>query len=101
MSELEVRDLTVEFDSGGYKVRPLDNLSFDADDGELTRTQKVRRRFIAERYAPLVEGLYNGATEASISAEIVFEDGRKTRLEGKSRIYDMTPHPVVARSFAA
>ena len=49
----------------------------DADDGELTRTQKVRRRFIAERYAPLVDGLYNGATEASISAEIVFEDGRK------------------------
>ncbi|MGO9455932.1 MAG: ATP-binding cassette domain-containing protein [Acidimicrobiales bacterium] len=35
MSELEVRDLTVEFDSGGYKVRPLDGLSFDADDGEL------------------------------------------------------------------
>ena len=33
----------------------------DADDGELTRTQKVRRRFIAERYAPLVEGLYDGA----------------------------------------
>jgi putative ABC transport system ATP-binding protein len=35
MSELEVRDLTVEFDSGGYKVRPLDDLSFDAEDGEL------------------------------------------------------------------
>ena len=33
----------------------------DADDGELTRTQKVRRRFIAERYAPLVEGLYSDA----------------------------------------
>ena len=35
MAELEVRDLTVEFDSGGYMVRPLDHLSFDADDGEL------------------------------------------------------------------
>ncbi len=33
----------------------------DADDGELTRTQKVRRRFIAERYAPLIDGLYGGA----------------------------------------
>jgi long-chain acyl-CoA synthetase len=73
----------------------------DADDGELTRTQKVRRRFIAERYAPLVEGLYSGATEAAISAEIVFEDGRKTRLEGKSRIFDMTPHPVFSRNVAA
>jgi putative ABC transport system ATP-binding protein len=35
MAELEVRDLTAEFDSGGYVVRPLDHLSFDADDGEL------------------------------------------------------------------
>lgn len=35
MSELEVRELTVEFDSGGYRVRPLDDLSFDAEDGEL------------------------------------------------------------------
>jgi putative ABC transport system ATP-binding protein len=35
MAELEVRALTVEFDSGGYLVRPLDHLSFDADDGEL------------------------------------------------------------------
>ena len=61
----------------------------DADDGELTRTQKVRRRFIAERYAPLVEGLYSDAREASISAEITFEDGRKGRLEGRSRIHDV------------
>ena len=60
----------------------------DADDGELTRTQKVKRRFIAERYAPLVEGLYNGALEAAISAEIVYEDGRKGRLEGRSAIHD-------------
>ena len=35
MGTLEVRDLTVEFDSGGYRVRPLDNLSIDAEDGEL------------------------------------------------------------------
>ena len=35
MGELEVRDLTVEFDSGGYRVRPLDKLSIDAEDGEL------------------------------------------------------------------
>ena len=65
----------------------------DADDGELTRTQKVRRRFIAERYAPLIDGLYNGATEASISAEITYEDGRKGRLAGTSRIVDAEPYP--------
>ncbi len=60
----------------------------DADDGELTRTQKVRRRFIAERYAPMVEALFEGAREASISAEITYEDGRKGRLEGRAVIYE-------------
>jgi long-chain acyl-CoA synthetase len=65
----------------------------DADDGELTRTQKVRRKFIAERYRSLVDGLYNGAAEASISAEITYEDGRKGRLAGVSRIVDMPPYP--------
>jgi long-chain acyl-CoA synthetase len=71
----------------------------DADDGELTRTQKVRRAFIADRYAPLVEGLYDGSSEAVISAEITYEDGRKGKLEGKSRIYELKPYP--ARSQAA
>ena len=70
----------------------------DADDGELTRTQKVRRGFIAERYAPLVEGLYDGAAEAAISAEITYEDGRKGRLVGSRRIVDMPTHPPAERS---
>ncbi|MDE3174768.1 MAG: AMP-binding protein [Pseudomonadota bacterium] len=73
----------------------------DADDGELTRTQKVRRRFIADRYAPLVEGLYGGAGEAAISAEIIYEDGRKGRLEGRSRILEAPifgPAPQRARA---
>jgi long-chain acyl-CoA synthetase len=73
----------------------------DADDGELTRTQKVRRRFIAERYAPLVEGLYGGAPEAAISAEITYEDGRKGKLEGRSRIYDLPAFGDPARARAA
>ena len=54
----------------------------DADDGELTRTQKVRRGFIAERYAPLVNALYDGASEADIATEVTFEDGRKGTLLG-------------------
>ena len=70
----------------------------DADDGELTRTQKVRRSFIAERYAPLVEGLYDGSAEAAISAEITYEDGRKGKLVGSSRIVDMPIYPRDERS---
>jgi long-chain acyl-CoA synthetase len=73
----------------------------DADDGELTRTQKVRRRFIAERYAPLIEALYNGAREASISAEITYEDGRKGKLAGTSRIVDLPPYPKAREACAA
>jgi long-chain acyl-CoA synthetase len=73
----------------------------DADDGELTRTQKVRRGFIAERYAPLVEGLYNGAAMASISAEVTYEDGRKGKLVGSCRIVDMAMAPPPSRSRAA
>ncbi len=73
----------------------------DADDGELTRTQKVRRSFIAERYAPLVEGLYDGSAEAAISAEITYEDGRKGKLVGSSKIVDMPIYPATSGSRAA
>jgi len=61
----------------------------DADDGELTRTQKVRRRFIAERYAPLVSALYNGSQEADISTDVTFEDGRKSIIAARVKIRDM------------
>jgi len=63
----------------------------DADDGELTRTQKVRRGFIAERYAPLIAALYDGSTEADISTQVTFEDGRKGAIGARVRIRDMQP----------
>jgi len=65
----------------------------DADDGELTRTQKVRRSFIAERYAPLINALYDGSKEADISTEVTFEDGRKGVISARVRIRDMAPVP--------
>jgi long-chain acyl-CoA synthetase len=60
----------------------------DADDGELTRTQKVRRGFIAERYAPLVKALYDGSQEADISTEVTFEDGRKGVISARVKVRD-------------
>lgn len=48
----------------------------DADDGELTRTRKVRRRTIAERYGALIEALYSEQTSIAVEAKITFEDGR-------------------------
>jgi len=64
----------------------------DADDGELTRTQKVRRSFIAERYAPLIKALYDGSSSCHVATEMTFEDGRKGVVEGEVQIVDMTLH---------
>jgi long-chain acyl-CoA synthetase len=61
----------------------------DADDGELTRTQKVRRGFIADRYGPLIKALYDGSKEADISTEVTFEDGRKGVISARVKIRDM------------
>ncbi len=65
----------------------------DADDGEVTRTQKVRRGFVAERYAPLVKALYDGSTEADISTEVTFEDGRKGVLSARVKVRDVATVP--------
>ncbi len=67
----------------------------DADDGELTRTQKVRRGLVAERYAPLINALYDGSSECHIVTEVTFEDGRKGNLEGHVKIVDVETYPAV------
>ena len=68
----------------------------DADDGELTRTQKVRRGFIADRYAPLVKALYDGSKEADVATEVTFEDGRKGTIRARVKIRDMQTEPAPA-----
>ncbi len=73
----------------------------DADDGELTRTQKVRRNFVGERYAPLIEALFSGKSSAYISTEVTFEDGRKGVIEADLKIKDMITHPPVKFDEAA
>ena len=49
----------------------------DPDDDELTRTRKVRRRFISEKYAILIEALYEGRERQFIETQVKFEDGRQ------------------------
>jgi long-chain acyl-CoA synthetase len=73
----------------------------DADDGELTRTQKVRRGFIAERYESLVKGLYDGSSEAAISTEVTFEDGRKGVIAARVKVMDAKTYPVPATASQA
>jgi long-chain acyl-CoA synthetase len=60
----------------------------DADDGELTRTNKVRRGFIAEKYSALVDALYGGKTEQYIETQVKFEDGRTGSVSATLKIGD-------------
>jgi long-chain acyl-CoA synthetase len=60
----------------------------DADDGELTRTRKVRRRHIAERYEPLVSALYDGSTTVHVEAQVKYEDGRSGTFSSDLKIGD-------------
>ncbi|RMG60329.1 MAG: long-chain fatty acid--CoA ligase [Gammaproteobacteria bacterium] len=73
----------------------------DADDGELTRTRKVRRRIIAEKYADLVEALYSGADEVSTRTEVTYEDGRKGFISATVRIRDAKVFPRMTEKKAA
>ncbi|WP_417667739.1 AMP-binding protein [Roseibium sp.] len=73
----------------------------DADDGELTRTQKVRRSFIADRYAPLIEALYDGSSSKHVRTEVTFEDGRTGVIEATVEIRNMTPHAAGATRMEA
>ena len=58
----------------------------DADDGELTRTNKVRRGFIAEKYQPLVDALYSDKTSQYIETVVKFEDGRTGSVSATLRL---------------
>ena len=60
----------------------------DADDGELTRTNKVRRGFIADKYKPLIDALYDGKTQQHIETQVKFEDGRTGSVSATLQIWD-------------
>ena len=60
----------------------------DADDGELTRTRKVRRGFIGERYQVLVDALYGGRSEQYVETQVKFEDGRTGTVSATLKIAD-------------
>jgi len=61
----------------------------DPDDDELTRTRKVRRGFIAEKYGVLIDALYTGKESQFIETEVKFEDGRRGKVSADLRIRDV------------
>ena len=66
----------------------------DADDGELTRTRKVRRSFVGDRYDILVNALYSDRKQCHVETQVTFEDGRTGMLEADIKIWDAEVYPV-------
>jgi long-chain acyl-CoA synthetase len=71
----------------------------DADDNEMTRTRKVRRAFVAQKYAPVIEAFYSGAHSVDVTMEVTFEDGRKSTLTSNIQVHD-TPDAGLAKQAA-
>jgi len=72
----------------------------DADDGELTRTRKVRRRIIEEKFDDLITALYDNKDSIYTETEVTYEDGRKGKIKATLDLRDAKVQPV-ARAMAA
>jgi long-chain acyl-CoA synthetase len=67
----------------------------DADDNEVTRTRKIRRRFVAEKYNAVVEALYGGRSDVELATAITFEDGRRATIRSNVAIEDAEEVPAI------
>ncbi|MBT3660432.1 MAG: AMP-binding protein [Rhodospirillaceae bacterium] len=83
-------DLAADDNLKGSQIRRFLILhkELDADDGELTRTRKVRRNVVVERYDDLIEALYSDKSHCEIDAVVTFEDGRKDTIRADLQIRD-------------
>ena len=70
----------------------------DADDGELTRTRKVKRGAIADKYRVLIDAMYDGRSEQFIETAVKFEDGRSGSVSATLKIIDAKTFPAVRRA---
>ncbi len=72
----------------------------DADDGEMTRTRKVRRAVVGEKFKDLVTALYDGSTSIYTETEVTYEDGRKGKITATLEIRDAAVAPDAQRMAA-
>lgn len=72
----------------------------DADDGEMTRTRKVRRNIVAEKYADLIDALYAGKDSIYTETEVTYEDGRKGAIKATLTLADAAVAPTHYREAA-
>jgi long-chain acyl-CoA synthetase len=93
----EIRACNATLPPGG-RIRRflLVNKEFDADDNEITRTRKIRRRVVVERYAAAIAALYGEAEDVELTTEITYEDGRTGQLKVRLKIADAPDAPAAA-----
>jgi long-chain acyl-CoA synthetase len=72
------------------------NKELDADDNEVTRTRKVRRRYVSEKYKAVIDALYGGRRDVELAADITFEDGRKSTVRSNVAIENADEGPLAA-----
>jgi long-chain acyl-CoA synthetase len=96
-------DLAAEPELAGSQIHRylILHKQLEADDGELTRTSKVRRRHVGEKYAALVEALYGGARSVHVEAQVRYEDGRTGSISADLKIRDAKTFPPAAAKRAA
>ncbi|HEY4635059.1 MAG TPA: long-chain fatty acid--CoA ligase, partial [Rhodospirillales bacterium] len=97
-------DLALDPQIAGSQIRRflLLHKELDADDGELTRTRKVRRSHVTEKYENLVNALYSGADHCKVEAQVTFENGRTGVINADLKIWEApTTPPPAAQARAA
>jgi long-chain acyl-CoA synthetase len=96
-------DLSTEPELAGSQIQRFLVLhkELDPDDGELTRTRKVRRGHIADKYASLVDALYGGSTTTHVEAQVRYEDGRTGTVSADVKVRDAKVFPPAAGRKAA
>lgn len=82
------------------RVRRFANFpkELDPDEGELTRTRKLRREFLAKRYQDLIEALYDGRDSAMIEVPVTYQNGRRGTLNAAVAIHDVGAQPAPKRA---
>jgi len=98
----EVRELIADEIRKGNETLPdatkirrflLLTKDLEADDAEMTRTRKVRRKFVAEKYAAVIDAFYNGEREVELATTITYEDGRQASIQSRASIADIERAP--------
>jgi long-chain acyl-CoA synthetase len=75
--------------AGRVRKFVLMHKEFDADEAEMTRTRKLRRGFLCERYGDIIEAMYNGDEAVNVRAQVSYQDGRVGFIETKVRVMSL------------